>query len=87
MPNRYQLYVPKSVLKSLAKIPLPWHLRIKQAIDNLEYNPYAGEKMSGDMKDKRKIKIWPYRIIYKIDEVKNIIIICEAEHRGNVSYD
>lgn len=70
----------------MAKIPLPWHLRITQAIDHLEYSPYGGEKMSGDMKDKRKITIWPYRIIYKIDEKKRMIVICEADHRGNMSY-
>ncbi|MDO8582045.1 MAG: type II toxin-antitoxin system RelE/ParE family toxin [bacterium] len=70
----------------MAKIPLPWHFRIKQAIDHLESSPYIGEKMRSDMKDKRKITIWPYRIVYKIDEKKHFIVICEADHRGNVSY-
>lgn len=87
MAGKYFVYIPKQVRKSLLKIPSPWIERMEKVINTLETDPYAGEKMNGDMKDKRKIKIWPYRIVYKIDEARHLIVICEAEHRGNVSYD
>jgi mRNA interferase RelE/StbE len=83
----YRIYVPKSVLKSMAKIPLPWSFRINRAIDNLKFDPYLGEKMGGDMAPRRKIKIWPYRIMYIIDEKIKLISIVEVEHRGHTSYD
>lgn len=87
MPSTYRIYIPKSILKSMAKIPLPWSFRISRAIDSLEFNPYLGDKMSGDMAPKRKIKIWPYRIMYVVDEKIKLISIKEVEHRGHTSYD
>jgi len=82
----YRIDVPKSAKKSLAKIPLPWCLRIKQAIDRLEYEPYLGDKMQGKYSDRRKIRVWPYRIIYLVREDSKIIRIMEIKHRGSVSY-
>jgi len=83
----YLIDLPKSAKKSLAKIPLSKCLRIKQAIDRLAFEPYLGDKMQGEYADRRKIRVWPYRIVYKILEQKKIIEIMEVERRGNVSYD
>jgi mRNA-degrading endonuclease RelE of RelBE toxin-antitoxin system len=86
MSKHFLIFVPNSVKKSLAKIPLPWIFRMGKTIDSLETNPYIGEKMGGYLKDKRKIHVWPYRIIYTVNEKKRIVIIQEVAHRGNVSY-
>ncbi|GEM_PF-2408923 len=85
--SRYSIYIPDSVKKSLAKISLPWSLHLKQTIDRLEYEPFLGEKMKGEMKKNRKIKVWPHRIIYQIDQQRKLIKILEVERRGNISYD
>ncbi len=87
MNNEYFIYLPKSALRSMEKIPLPWQFRIEKAIDSLQFNPYYGEKMSGDFSDMRKIRVWPYRIIYKINKNKKTIFIFEVARRGSVSYD
>jgi len=83
----YYIHVPKSPKKSLAKIPLPWQFRIKQAIDRLELEPYLGDKMQGKYSDKRKIAVWPYRVIYRIKEDIKLIEVLEIEPRGHTSYD
>ena len=87
MAARYLVYVSKSIRKSLLSIPSPWLERIEKAINTLETDPFYGEKMTGKLKGKRKIRIWPYRIIYEMDLKKKIIIIVEIGHRGSVSYD
>lgn len=87
MASRYYVYLPKSVLKSMAKIPLPWRGRIQETIDMLQMDPYYGKKMLGQYANKRKIRVWPYRIIYSIEEENRIVKIFEVEHRGHVSYD
>lgn len=87
MSTVYHIYLPNSVKKSLAKIPFPWKLRITQVIDRLVLEPYIGEKMEGDYKDMRKIRVWPYRIVYTIQEDIKFIKIKEIEHRGHTSYD
>jgi mRNA-degrading endonuclease RelE of RelBE toxin-antitoxin system len=87
MPKVYYIFVPKIVLKSMSKIPLRFRERIQKTIDSLAYSPYLGEKMGGVLGDRRKVRVWPYRIIYRIKEGIAFIIIVEVEHRGNVSYD
>lgn len=75
MNDKYFIYAPNIIVKEMADIPLPWQERIKKAIDFLQLDPYYGEKMQGIFFDLRKIRVWPYRIMYKIDEKKNAILI------------
>ena len=82
----YQIFIPPSVKKSLSKIPLPWKERIARAIDALKTEPFYGGKMKGKLANYRKIRVWPYRVIYQISKERRIIKIVEIEHRGNVSY-
>lgn len=86
MPDKFYVFVPKSAKKSIKKIPLPWQFRIMQALSALEVDPYFGERMAGKLQGKRKIRIWPYRIIYQIDAKKKIVMIVEIGHRGGMSY-
>ena len=86
MAVNYFVYVSKSIRKSLLRIPSPWSERIENAINALKIDPFYGEKMTGKLKDKRKIRIWPYRIIYKVEKQTKIIKIMEAGHRGEMSY-
>ncbi len=87
MQNEYYVYVPKKPQKSLNKIPQPWHKRIFIALKLLKTNPFLGVQMHADLADRRKIVIWPYRIIYHIKEREGVIEILEINHRGNTSYD
>lgn len=84
--DKFDVHIPHSVRKSIEKIPVPWRDRMFNAIDLLEYNPFMGEKMLGKLQDKRKIRIWPYRIIYTVEKKSKIIKILEAGHRGGMSY-
>lgn len=86
MSDKYVIHIPHRPQKSFKKIPEPWRKRIFVALKILETNPFIGEKMRQDMADKRKIVIWPYRIIYRINEQKGIVEILEIEHRQNTSY-
>ena len=86
MENRFVIRIPKSVEKSIAKIPLPWRARLAKAIDALAVDPWYGEKMVGKLKEKRKIRVWPYRVLYTVLERKRIILILEVGHRGSISY-
>jgi len=87
MNEKYFIYVSNKVKKSIKKIPRLWQERILSVLTALETNPFLGEKMNGDMAHCRKIRIWPYRIIYQINQKENYIAILEVKHRGSVSYD
>ena len=80
----YKIRIRHKIEKDLYKIPFPWQKRIAQAIDALKDNPFYGEKMWGKLKDRRKIRIWPYRIIYRIYKSQKIIYIERIAHRQGV---
>lgn len=84
MPGKYRIIIPHSVKKNFICIPLPWRQRIMEAIDILAENPFMGEKLHGKLKDKRKIRIHPYRIIYKIINGDRIILIVEVGRRQGI---
>ena len=80
----YKIKIRRKAEKDLYKIPLPWRKRIAQAIDILEDNPFYGEKMWGKLKNRRKIRIWPYRIIYRVYSQQKIIYIEHISHRQGI---
>jgi mRNA-degrading endonuclease RelE of RelBE toxin-antitoxin system len=86
MPT-YNVKIPKHVDKNLKKIPLPWRHRIYKVLDLLETDPYLGDKMRGKYRDCYKVRVWPYRIIYKLWRRQLTIDIVEIDHRGNISYN
>jgi mRNA interferase RelE/StbE len=86
MAARFDIDTPKSIVKSLKKIQLPWRERILDAMSELAQNPYLSEKMSGKLRGKRKIRVWPYRIIYKVDIRRRRIIVTDVGHRGSIGY-
>ena len=83
--NNWRIEIRNDAKKKLKKIPFLWRDRIEKAIDILKNNPFYGEKMSGELKDRRKIRIWPYRIIYRLIK-KQTIYIERIDHRGSIGY-
>ena len=61
---------------------------IRKAIEKkLTVNPVAfGKPLKYSLKGYRRLRVGDYRVIYKIDEDKVIVIIVEIDHRKNV-YD
>ncbi|MFA6486537.1 MAG: type II toxin-antitoxin system RelE/ParE family toxin [Candidatus Magasanikbacteria bacterium] len=86
MAAGYCVYISKSIRKSLLRIPSPWIERIGQALDVLSSDPHIGEKMAGKLSDCRKIRVWPYRIIYRLDKSRRVVEVLEIGHRGSMSY-
>ena len=84
--DEYIIRIPKSCIKSLAKIQEPWNTKIVKAIKYLKSDPFVGEKMWGVLADSRKLKIWPYRVIYKVDEKDKLIFVTRIGHSGNIGY-
>lgn len=86
MAKGYFVYISKSIRKSLLRVPSPWLQRVESVIDTLCYDPWIGEKMSGKLSNCRKIRVWPYRIIYKLDKENRKVEIVEVGHRVSMSY-
>ena len=82
--KKYKIIIPKSVQKQIKKTPKIYRKRAEKAIASLSINPFLGKKLKGKFKDKLSIRIWPYRIIYKIYKKEITILILNISHRQSV---
>ncbi len=83
---QYTVLISGKPKKNLQKIPQPWQSRIIHALEQLESDPFCGEKMWGKYKDFKKLRIWPYRVVYQLDERRKIVSVVEIGHRGGMGY-
>jgi len=82
--EKYSIVIHNKAEKNLGKIPFPWQKRIAEAVEILKFDPCYGEKLWGELSEYRKIRVWPYRIIYRIYEREKLIYIAHIEHRQGV---
>lgn len=71
----------KTSLKQLERLPKNKRRKTRQVLSNLVANPYAGKKLSGGYQNSYSLRVWPYRIIYKIRKKEKSIIITGIQHR------
>lgn len=81
----YGLELKNSVEKDFKKIPKNQRQKIWEHIENLKIQPHSKNcrKMVGTENDYR-IRIGDYRVVYRILDVKRIIIIFATEHRKDI---
>jgi len=58
--------------------------RALQILDVVESDPFSGKKLHGKRKGQYSLRIWPYRVVYKIYKSKRLIVVVEFDHRGGV---
>ena len=88
MSKHYQVRFAKRAQKSLkrmdpntARIIMAW---INKNLAGCE-DPYLyGKSLRGNLKDKWRYRIGEYRLICHINDEKLVILILEAEHRGQI---
>lgn len=80
----YTVRILPKVRKNLGKFPKKSRAKIELALLMLAKDPYIGSKLRGNLKSSYKLKVWPYRIIYKIYQLELIIVVIEIAHRQGV---
>lgn len=81
---QYQIVIPKKVRKDLRRIDNRYRFRILKAFIALAKNPFLGKKLSGGRQHEWSHYVWPYRIIYKIQNKKLIVFIVKIGHRQGI---
>jgi mRNA-degrading endonuclease RelE of RelBE toxin-antitoxin system len=79
-----QVIVTPKALKQYNHLPQTEKAKIKKKLLVLEQNSKEGKKLSGEYAELRSLRVWPYRIIYYIDEVQKKIFIVTIAHRQGV---
>jgi addiction module RelE/StbE family toxin len=83
------LYDLGSKQKDFEKIPPAMREIIKHAIEKkLTVDPAAfGKPLRYSLKGYRRLRVGDYRVIYRIDEGRVIVIIVDIDHRKDVYED
>lgn len=80
----YTVRLEPKAEKHLAKIPKQFQNKIKLALVALQDDPFLGKKLFGKYKDLYSIRVWPYRIVYKIYKSILLIVVVDIDHRQGV---
>lgn len=75
------IVLAKDAQKHYRKLPKADQVKIKKKLISLSKDPYEGKKLEGELKDRRSLRAWPYRIIYTINKKENRIEISAILHR------
>jgi mRNA interferase RelE/StbE len=83
------LYDLGSKQKDLDKISPPVRKIIKEAIEKkLTVDPIAfGKPLKYSLKGYRRLRVGDYRVIYRVDEDRIIVIVIDIEHRKDIYED
>ena len=84
----YKVLLPRKAEKSLQKIPTDYQRKLKAAIISLGANPrkFGVIKISGVSKADQRLRVGDYRIFFKIDNEKRLVIIAEIKRRTTTTY-
>lgn len=80
----YRIELTKSAVKELERLPSKTHDKVIEHIVQLEQNPrlFGAEKLTGI--DAYKLRVGNYRIVYEIDDAKEVIRIVIVDDRKQV---
>jgi mRNA-degrading endonuclease RelE of RelBE toxin-antitoxin system len=68
----------------LSKLHPENKMQIKQALNELQQNPYTGKNLQEELLGFKSLRLKQYRIIYYINEEENFIQIYHIGHRRDV---
>lgn len=80
----YRVKLRPRAEKDLENAPNPYRKRILVALVNLSKNPFAGKKLEGEYCGCYSMRVWPYRIIYKVYKNELLVIVIRIGHRQGV---
>ncbi len=81
----YKLIVKPTALKEIDDLPASFQERVISTLDSLQANPRPiGCKKLAGAKNRWRIRIGDYRILYMLDDSKHEIYIYRVAHRKDV---
>ncbi|OAB82385.1 addiction module antitoxin RelB [Wolbachia endosymbiont of Laodelphax striatellus] len=80
------IFVGKVIRKDLPDLPKTIRLRVVNAInERLTVDPInLGEPLHHSLKGRRRLRVGEYRVIYRVNQLEQIVTITEIGHRCDI---
>ena len=88
--NPYKIeYLTTVVKEDIPSLPKSAKIMIKKAIEErLMLDPVGfGKPLRYSLKGHRRLRVSDFRVVYRIDETKNTVIIVAIKHRKDIYED
>jgi mRNA interferase RelE/StbE len=81
----YQIEITRDALKTLAKLDKPIRRRLQAAIDRLGDDPRpSGVIALKGLPDYLRIRVGDYRVIYRIEDGRLVVVVVAIGHRREI---
>lgn len=80
----YDIIVEPPAERFIKSLNKPIQKKLLDGIEELSLDPRIGKELVGRLQGFRSRRIDSYRIIYRIEEVKLIVLIINIGHRKNI---
>ena len=80
----FTLRVEPKAQKDIDKLSEQYRTRVIQILGEIEANPFLGKKLQGKREGQYSVRVWPYRIVYKIYKHELLVLVIEFGHRQGV---
>jgi mRNA interferase RelE/StbE len=82
--ENYRVQLSRRAAGNLRKLDRKNRLRVAKILLILPKQPQLGKKLTGDLRGLRSVRVWPYRIIYRLFKKYLLILIINIGHRRNI---
>jgi len=80
----YEIIIEPPAERFIKKLSKEQQNKTINFIEKLSENPHKGKRLVGNLKGLRSLRLDNIRIIYKLEEVKLIILVLRAGYRANI---
>jgi mRNA interferase RelE/StbE len=85
--EKFEIEFHRNAAKAYQRLPKAVKRRIDEAIETLRANPFYGKdicKLSGKLEGLYRLRVGEYRIVYRIIEEQQLVIVEAIGTRGEV---
>lgn len=77
----YRVLLTRESEKDLAKLPAPKRVLVFKALDGLSADPFLGKALHGELKGVYSLRVWPFRILYRVEKKQLVVLVLSIPHR------
>ena len=80
----FKLFISRRASSALKKLPQDHQKAIIATLEEIEEDPYLGKPLERELLGQFSLQVWVYRVVYKVNEKDNKIVVLRIGHRSKV---